>query len=111
MFFQLTAIKIQELRNHNSDNTIVFFFFQTNILIFSLALGDWIIIIVHFFKHIEQQNINLHNDTSIATSGWPDDKNGSLLFFIIVSAIGSYALYFGIGGFLHVNIKTDSNFN
>lgn len=59
-------------------------------------------IVVHFFKHIEQHNLDLQNDTRTESSGWPVDKNGSLLFFMFVSTIGSYTLYFGIGGFLHV---------
>lgn len=70
-----------------------------------LALGDWILIIVHFFKYFERLNVSSQNDTSIEPSGWPGDENGSLLFFITVSTIGSYVLYFGIGGFLHVNTK------
>ncbi|XP_055299710.1 lathosterol oxidase-like [Sitodiplosis mosellana] len=73
--------------------TIAIFLFASGIQ------GDWITIIVHYFKHIEQSNSQ--NEKLITAHAWPDDKNGSLLFFIIVSAISSYGLYFVIGGFLH----------
>lgn len=33
---------------------------------------------------------------------FPGNENGSLPFFIFVSALGSYLIYFSIGGFLHV---------
>lgn len=63
------------------------------------------LIVVHFFKHIEYNNLISQNITKFEPNGWPGDEKGSLLFFISVTTIGSYAIYFGIGGFLHVNIS------
>lgn len=44
-------------------------------------------------------------DGDAGTSDTPADNNGSLIFFITAASIGSYAIYFSIGGFLHVSIR------
>lgn len=61
--------------------------------------------IVHFFKHIEYTKLSEQNDTLLEMkSAWPDSKNGSILFFIMASSIGSFVIFLGFGGFLYVNI-------
>lgn len=66
--------------------------------------GDWILILVHFMKYLSLQNSDVGNNTEIKPLiTFPGNENGSLLFFIIVSALGSYTIYFSIGGFLHVS--------
>lgn len=54
--------------------------------------GDWILFLVHFHKYRES--------TSENSSTFSNDHNYSLLFFICVSNIGTYLIYFSIGGFL-----------
>lgn len=66
--------------------------------------GDWILILVHFMKYMRLQNNDIENSTDTKPSIiFPGNENGSLLFFIFVSALGSYVIYFSIGGFLHVS--------
>lgn len=67
--------------------------------------GEWILIVVHLFKHIQYNKLLLSNEQNVSiveqlTS--VGDENGSLAFHIFASCVGSYAIYFGIGGFLHV---------
>lgn len=66
--------------------------------------GDWITIWVHFNKYMKLQKMNDENTTSLEPNAELFSKNGSLLYYIITAAIGSYTIYFGIGGFLHVRI-------
>lgn len=74
---------------------------------YKFNLGDWILIAVHFLKHIDfYKNSNVsYNETEDSCEIIPSDKYGSLLYFVGVSAVGSYGIYFGIGGFLHVNYQ------
>lgn len=57
--------------------------------------------VVHFVKQIEHSSLIAQSEA--LRSSWPDDKNGSLLFYITISSVVSYAIYFGAGGFLYVN--------
>lgn len=61
---------------------------------------------VHLFKHIQYNKLlllsNERNVSIIEQLTSVGDENGSLAFHVFVSCIGSYAIYFGIGGFLHV---------
>lgn len=69
---------------------------------FDFLLGDWITIWVHFNKYMNQQIANEENSTLTDTNTESFSKNGSLLYFICTAALGSYTIYFSIGGFLHV---------
>lgn len=52
------------------------------------------------------QNNDVENSTETKPlSTFPGNENGSLPFFIFVSALGSYVIYFTIGGFLHVSLN------
>lgn len=66
--------------------------------------GEWILIVVHLFKQIQYNKQTEGAENASIIEQWKSigDENGSLLFYISASAIGSYAIYFGIGGFLHV---------
>lgn len=105
------TVVIRRIDNSNVIETIKARLWQSRLInhlrIFWWLTGDWILIVVHLFKHIEHNNLN---GTAPQLTAWPDNKNGSLLYFITVSALGSYTLYFGIGGFLHVN-QFDFEFN
>lgn len=73
-----------------------------------IILGDWIIILVHFLKHIGSDFLNIVplNDTISANNGFSMESLGlqNLQYFVIMGAIGSFGIYFLIGGFIHVNI-------
>lgn len=70
--------------------------------------GDWIIILVHFLKHIGSDFLNIVplNDTISSNNGFSMETLGlqNLQYFVIMGAIGSFGIYFLIGGFIHVNI-------
>lgn len=78
------------------NNSIVF-----NLFFCDSLIGNWILMVVHFFKQIEHSSLSAQSEA--LRSSWPDDKNGSLLFYITISSVVSYAIYFGAGGFLYVN--------
>lgn len=60
-------------------------------------------IVVHFLKHLNYNSKCSLNETLDEPTPLPKDANGSLMFFITAAVIGSYVIYFSIGGFLHVN--------
>lgn len=66
--------------------------------------GEWILIVVHLYKYIQYDKLlsNEQNVSIIEQLTSIGDENGSLVFHIFASCIGSYIIYFGIGGFLHV---------
>lgn len=94
-----------------------------------IRIGEWILIVVHFLKQIgyiatgrgginNETIINITNselnDNLLTTA---DDTNNLFTFnfdhfkdikldhwgyFVCWSAVGSYTIYFAIGGFLHV---------
>lgn len=70
----------------------------------SFVTGDWILILVHFYKYLKLQNENVENSTLEESNYFSNDKNGSLLFFISAATIGSYTIYFTVGGILHVSL-------
>lgn len=66
------------------------------------VLGNWILIVVHFFKQTGLSAMIKSTNTTDAAYD-ENNTNGSLIFFITMASIGSYAIYFGVGGFLHVS--------
>lgn len=60
-------------------------------------------ILVHFHKYLELQKLNAENITFESLSSESYNENGSLLYFITAATIGSYIIYFTIGGVLHVS--------
>lgn len=74
--------------------------------------GEWILIAVHLLKHIQYNKLlsNEQNISIIEQLTTIGDENGSLVFHIFASCIGSYAIYFGIGGFLHVILIISNDF-
>lgn len=65
--------------------------------------GDWLLILVHYMKYMRVESNDNGNSTETKPSvTFPGNEHGSLPFFIFVSALGSYVIYFSIGGFLHV---------
>ncbi|KAJ6648318.1 Short neuropeptide F, partial [Pseudolycoriella hygida] len=90
--------------------------FVTNLLatlaIFLLGTsiqGEWILILVHFFKHMGYINHNNTDDSNNTFDGSLDEHSNlepKFLFnhwtyFVGWAAFGSYFIYFSIGGFLH----------
>ena len=81
-----------------------------------LKIGDWIIIVTHFFKQIGyiatgKDVDELKNGTTTDVNTFIDlSKFNHLPYFMLWTAFGSYFIYFGIGGFLHVR-KEFSLFN
>lgn len=74
------------------------------IYLFSDCVGDWLLILVHYMKYMRLQSNDSGNSTETRPLiTLPGNENGSLPFFIFVSALGSYVIYFSIGGFLHVS--------
>lgn len=68
-------------------------------------------ILVHFLKHIGSDFLNIVplNDTISSNNnnnGFSLESLGlqNLQYFLIMGAIGSFAIYFLIGGFIHVII-------
>lgn len=84
--------------------------YVSNIFLFVFLLkGDWILILVHFLKQFgylgNQSNETIFNSTHSTTNTLNEMKineQGTLLYFLGTSVLGSYTIYFGIGGFLHV---------
>lgn len=75
------------------------------------CLGDWLLILVHYMKYMRLQSNENGTDTKPLFT-LPGSEHGSLPFFIFVSALGSYLIYFSIGGFLHVSLLIfDKSFN
>lgn len=72
-------------------------------------LGDWILIAVHFFKQMGLFAVITNRTSTDAiyddTSDAAEHNNGSLIFFITTASIGSYAIYFSVGGILHVSMQ------
>lgn len=125
------AITAYRVRRDKIDNTCVFTIFlskkfhshsQAN---FSLSLyfyadtGDWIIIGMHFlrqFGYMDRVNGTTSSTNANSTDDWLSinsyidvPKYQHFVFFFSATAIGSYAIYFSIGGFLHVNIHYKYN--
>lgn len=77
-------------------------------IFYFLILGDWIIILVHFLKHIGSDFLNIVplNDTISSNNGFSLEslKLQNLQYFITMGAVGSFGIYFLIGGFIHVNL-------
>lgn len=72
--------------------------------------GDWILIAVHFFKQMGLFAVITNKNSTDAiyddTSDAAEHNNGSLIFFMTTASIGSYAIYFSVGGVLHVSMQS-----
>lgn len=80
-----------------------------------LIAGDWIIMAIHFFRqfgYLERPNGTASSNSSAQMPPAFSDGSSSLIdwskfqhfpYFTLTTAIGSYAIYFAIGGFLHVS--------
>lgn len=75
-----------------------------------MFVGDWIVIVVHALKQFgyiatNNQTGTLNNEVEPAGAlSWLIDlsKFQHFWYFTLWSAFGSYLIFFGLGGFLHV---------
>lgn len=58
------------------------------------------LLLVHFRKQIADK-IETRNDSLV--NAIFHSKYGSLPYHLFVNVLGSFAIYFGVGGFLHVS--------
>lgn len=73
--------------------------------------GEWILILVHFFKQMGYVNRNNTEDSKNVFDDSFDIRNtiepkflfNHYLYFVGWAAFGSYLIYFAVGGFLHVS--------
>lgn len=75
-----------------------------------ITTGEWILILVHFFKQMgyaNRNNTDDSNNTSEETFNLHNSIEPKFVFndwthFVVWAAFGSYLIYFAVGGFLHV---------
>ncbi|XP_038109869.1 lathosterol oxidase [Culex quinquefasciatus] len=72
------------------------------ILLFATVLkGDWIVIGVHLWKQFWERESQLASDGNPVHSILTDYGLDGLSYFIVSAVLGSYLIYFAIGGFIH----------
>ncbi|XP_062551040.1 lathosterol oxidase-like [Armigeres subalbatus] len=72
-----------------------------SLLSFAATLkGDWIVIVVHLLKQFGVEYPSNSDDDSAQTILMRYNLN-DLTFYIIAAVLGSYLIYFAIGGFIH----------
>ncbi|XP_058820331.1 uncharacterized protein LOC131682678 [Topomyia yanbarensis] len=90
------SILPQYLRNLIISSAVLFFA--------SAIKGDWIIIAVHLLKQLNGASTNKANEAqridSVHSILASYNLHG-LTYFLIAAVVGSYLIYFSIGGFIH----------
>lgn len=72
------------------------------LMTFISSPGDWIVIGVHLWKQFWERESQLASDGNPVHSILTDYGLDGLSYFIVSAVLGSYLIYFAIGGFIHV---------
>ncbi|XP_055599752.1 uncharacterized protein LOC129748961 [Uranotaenia lowii] len=73
----------------------------TAVVLLALAIkGDWILIIVHAWKHLNLSE-NAGTDEQLLKNTPLIHRFDGLTFYLTAAILGSYFIYFAIGGFIH----------
>lgn len=81
-----------------------------------LILGDWIAIVVHLVKHFNGAD-QAPNNTIVRENGTDGTKADDVLEYLNLKGLphylslaitGSFIIYFGVGGFIHVSMMIEN---